>query len=148
MKRFFVSFLWAFGAMNPVSASWQSPEDSAVEASRLAIAAWECHVAGEGAEYDADLDRLFQLGFKNGIRFLEAVRAGEVSPEAMHESVPFWWQLVSGPSNDFILGRLYESIHNQILTDLSRENLTSTRAERKLSLAATFERSNCELLRE
>ena len=131
----------------PGLASEQQPEQSAVEASRLAVAAWECHISGEGAGYDADLDRLFQLGLRNGILFLEAVEAGKVSPEVTHESVPLYWHLVGGPSNDFILGRLYQSIHEEIWDDLIR-NKVSGKEGRELSLSAKFEQSNCELLRD
>ena len=138
--------LLAFGASLSGYAAEQEAGKSAVDASRLTVAAWECHILGEGAGYDGDLDRLFQLGLRNGMHYLEALEAGKVSQVQIFEHVPLHWNNVYGPSSDFILGRLYQSIYEEIRSDLIRAKAESV--GRELRLTTEFQQKNCELLRD
>jgi hypothetical protein len=146
MRRAVVFCLLALGFSLSASATEQQAAQSAVDASRLAVAAWECHIIGEGAGYDGDLDRLFQLGLRNGMRYLDDLEAGKVSQEQIYEHVPLYWQLVSGHSNDFILGRLYQAIYEEVRSDLIRAKAESV--GRELRLTTEFQQKNCELLRD
>jgi hypothetical protein len=54
--------------------------------------------------------RLFDIGFKAGRRFVEALQNGQISPEAMRSEVPIGvTMLLAGPSVDFVIGRIFEN---------------------------------------
>ena len=78
--------------------------------SPLAYAAFECHHFALMAKDQKLAEKLFNLGYRSGLEFLEAVKAKKIKEEDLRAEVPIGFKWVAeGPSNDFIMGRLYES---------------------------------------
>ncbi len=77
---------------------------------RAAWSAFECSVLAAAKGEAADSERLTAYGIKAGNEFLSAHGKGEISSKEVNEIVPvgFLWS-ATGPSTDFIMGRVYES---------------------------------------
>lgn len=86
----------------------KSDEADAKAAYRMA-AAFQCSMIAMKAGYIEQQKKLFAIGHASGKRFLAAVHAGTISKEEGDANVPFFVTLMlDGPSDDFILGRMYE----------------------------------------
>lgn len=111
MKR----LLLAVALLGAVAASAQDTVDTeAVRLSRLAMAAFEC------VHYTVDTDeqtRLFQLGHKAGAAFLDIAEKRGIN-DATRGNLAVLWRFLSGPSVDFVLGRLYEQMADKAADEL------------------------------
>ena len=64
-------------------------------------------------------ERLFGIGLKAGRQFVEAVKNGQISPEAMRSEVPIGVTMyLAGPSVDFIIGRVFEGAMGDVYDDI------------------------------
>src|SRR5215831_12849314 len=99
----FVAVLVALGAGSLAKA--QTQDDYATMA-RTTWAAFECSMY---AKDDKETDRLFVVGYQAGTTFLQAAKAGKVA-KGTWQRVPVGisWNL-TGPTNDFMLGVIYQS---------------------------------------
>ncbi len=60
-----------------------------------------------------EAQRLFEFGVDTGRGFVQAARDGEMSQEDFQQSVPLGVSMrLGGPSDDFMIGRIYESAEN------------------------------------
>ena len=123
-----------------------TPEQKALaEKARLSLTAFACSVLAEKKGDPAEQSRLFMLGYDEGMTFLQALEAGELTDEAINEHVPvaFLWSL-GGPTHDFSLGRVYEgaveAVYDRVFTDTDE-------TIRKLEAENEFRRRNCGLLK-
>jgi hypothetical protein len=107
---------------------------------------------------DKEANRLFALGINDGRAFLAAVEKRQITQEQMSEHVPVGITLkMKGPSADFILGRVYESIRNDTYTEvvklddtgfpLAPDKVILDPEFRKMKSDRNFRRANCELLK-
>jgi hypothetical protein len=79
----------------------------------LAWAALECSVYAEMAGRDLkEQERLFQLGYQSGLRFLDAARKGTLTEEEIRQKVPIGFK-ASGPTADFALGQVFGLISQE-----------------------------------
>ena len=85
----------------------------AVDKARLARTVWSAFQCSTFAEMSGDKKeqaRLFLVGLEAGRDFLEALKSGQISDDAMSKEVPVGVTLaLQGPSPDFILGRIFEN---------------------------------------
>jgi len=86
-----------------------SQERAPANESLAMMAHWRCQVwagmAGDEGAAKAHYDR----GYASGSRFVAAARAGQIEPADFDAIVPIYISLsMAGPSDDFVLGRLYE----------------------------------------
>lgn len=87
-------------AAQPVSA------DSA----RLAWSAFECSQYANMIGDKAQEERLFKVGLDAGRSFIDALKANRISKDDIYSKAPVaLMAVVSGPSTEFTLGRLYQS---------------------------------------
>lgn len=110
---------WALLALMPGAAF---AGDGAAEAqlSRRMMIAFVCSIfAGVAGTADEE-KRLFELGISDGRAFIEAYRNGKISESVLNNEVPMLGvlALMSGPSDDFMLGRIYESVANSVFKEL------------------------------
>jgi hypothetical protein len=124
-----------------VSGAHATPSQDAL----AAIAAFTCVHLAEDA---ADVERLFKIGYASGNAFLNAARAGKITAEDS-KKVPWFWNTVAGgPSNDFILGRLYHALWEHVYNDIHRGvDGVLTDEQKKLARANKYVQGNCALLK-
>lgn len=107
------------------------------EKALLAVAAFDCSVV---ATDEAEVERLFLLGYESGREFLNLVR-GDIE-DLDFEVLPLW-TLYGGPSTDFILGQVYANRVNSVYD--SRSNLDSESAWTE-RMTLLYERRNCRFV--
>lgn len=79
------------------------------DAAMLSWSAFECSEYARIAGNQEEQERLFQLGYKTGTRFLEATRRGVIAQEELKTEVPIAFLMdAAGPTVDFGLGRVFE----------------------------------------
>jgi hypothetical protein len=80
------------------------------DAGRLLWSAFECRMYAQmSGEPEKETVRLRQIGYENGKRFLEGVRNKTITETEINSKVPIGVRdAMAGPTDDFILGRIYE----------------------------------------
>jgi hypothetical protein len=77
---------------------------------RQMFVAFQCATFAELSGEDEEHQRLFQLGITTGRAFLRAARNNEISEEEASQNIPWVVMLLlGGPSDDFMLGRMFET---------------------------------------
>jgi len=70
--------------------------------------AFQCSAFAELAEEKNEQERLYLVGLNAGRTFLEAMKAGQISEQALREAVPInVLQRLEGPSNEVIIDKIY-----------------------------------------
>lgn len=118
---------------------------------RLSWSAFHCSsLASQSAQAD-EQQRLFQVGYESGLRYIEAVRAGRVTEEQVRSETPIGFSLgLGGPSPDFMLGRIYETAADKAYDDVTEQISTPNAFDaeiRQVVAGNLFQQSNCTLLR-
>ncbi|MCB1682399.1 MAG: hypothetical protein H6858_08550 [Rhodospirillales bacterium] len=119
----------------------------------LAQATWsafECavlaNIAGDADEHS----RLIDYGYDKGQKFMSELRGGKVKKEDFADEVPDpFISLLKGPSNDFILGRIYQSAEEEILSGevvISEDDEMNLDEERTDAAQKKFKALNCPLI--
>lgn len=113
--------------------------------SQVTFAAFECAALAAFAELPQERERLFAYGYKQGLAFAAAWKAKKVETADIARGVPVGVLLrMSGPTPDFIVGRIYDGAHENALKDVitpeSTKNSQTVRAKDK------FLMQNCRLL--
>ena len=138
-----------------------SGANAAEEDARAAKVMWTAWLCSTYAELSGDVEeqrRLFTLGYSSGQRFVAAAAAGTITAEEANSIVPMAVGfLMAGPSEEFILGRVFESAANQGYDDVVKHDANGTYLELKdwvndddlkASIATNkYMQGNCELLR-
>jgi hypothetical protein len=143
--------LWAAGA------SAQSETEKA-RLGRTLYIAFQCATYASLAEKKDEHERLFTLGIDSGRKFLKAVVNNEVSREAVSSVVPVGVTLLlQGPSEDFILGRIFESATGNAYESVTQRDdaglpmpldkwITDKRLQQVIA-ENRYSRANCDLVR-
>lgn len=130
------------------------------EDAKAAMVMWTAFECGLYAEMTGDRDRqafLYERGIEAGKQFFAAVEAGTITEEEQRKHVPYMLpMLAQGPSVDFVLGRIFESVMNSAYDDVVKEDDAGLKLpmeewinddELKKSRAQLlYQRSNCDLL--
>jgi hypothetical protein len=114
-----------------------------------AWAAFECSGLASTAQNSSEGQRLFELGFKQGKRFIEALVKSTVTDEDVRSTVPLGFTLVIfGPSADFVLGRAWEKAFENAHKNVYKINGKFTDdAEWPTRAKLEFTKRNCEMLK-
>ncbi|MEN5397127.1 hypothetical protein ABE612_06420 [Achromobacter xylosoxidans] len=92
-------------------------------------------------------ERLFLHGMAQGQQFLKDMQAGRINSSDIHSEVPIGvLDSLSGPSSDFILGRIFESATQVAFHDFKAVGLDKYMDERRAFAQAKFTQSNCRLI--
>ena len=90
---------------------------------KLAWAAFECTYYASVNKQDVESERLFQLGYRAIISFLDAVESGKISSDEADSEVPSGILfLISGPSKDFVAGRIFETVSEYSSDEISKKD--------------------------
>jgi hypothetical protein len=98
------------------------PQERTLAAESLAMMAhWRCQVWSEMSRDDTSSLAHFEQGYTSGSRFVAAARAGQIEEVDFDETVPVYISMsLAGPSDDFVLGRLYEMTMTQAYDQIVR----------------------------
>ncbi len=139
----------ALAAFSTSALAEVTPEQKAlVEKSLLSWTAFECSVLAEQKEDPVEAERLFMLGYDEGMEFLRAIeRATEAEEPTLIVllNAPLGFvRRMSGPTNDFRLGRIYEAatenVFDKVFTDMDQTH-------RWFAAKSEFRKRNCSLLK-
>jgi len=123
-----------------------TPEQRALaERSVLSLRAFECSVLAEKKGDPAEQERLFLLGYEEGMTFLRAFEAEKLTEEALrkHAALGFMFRL-GGPSHDFRLGRIFEAMAEEVFSNV----FTGRDDElQRIQAGNEFNRRSCGLLK-
>ncbi|MGS1006309.1 hypothetical protein [Achromobacter xylosoxidans] len=134
-------------AVVPIAASANSDSLQAASAGRATWAAFECHALATVVGDSAAGERLFLHGMTQGRQFLKDMQAGRIDSSDISSEVPMGvLDALSGPSSDFILGRIFESATQAALHDFKAVSLDKYMDERRAFAQAKFTQSNCRLI--
>lgn len=123
----------------------------------LMLSHWQCSTWASMHDDTASVERHFTAGLDAGKVFLDAVVAGTITQEESFQTVPWIVGLsMQGPSPDFILGRLFESIQTDAYGRITKtgadglplgpaDYITDDALVSTLS-QTQYNRSNCGLL--
>lgn len=101
-------------------------------------------IIGEGKEQE----RLFLFGYAQGEKFLAAAKAGKIENPDINQEVPIGvTMLVQGPTNDFILGRIFEGAQEESLDEVFKTGEEYNSVEmQKIVAGNKFRDGNCGLI--
>lgn len=128
----------------------QASESSSLrraEAGRVVWAAFECHALANVIGDSATSERSFLHGMEQGRQFLKDMQDGRIVATDIRAEVPMGvLDALSGSSNDFILGRIFESATQVALRDFQAVSLDNYMEERRTYAQSRFTELNCRLL--
>lgn len=81
------------------------------------------------------------MGLKNGRDFIETSKNKPDLYAKIHSQVPILWNLTSGPTTDFILGRVYALLESEIYKEWKSDEVLWKVIEDNM-----FREKNCALL--
>ena len=111
----------AFGMLVVVSLAPQNGKaeaqgDDLVRLSKLSISAFECSVVATDKKEDA---RLFEVGLTAGRTFLDGInRLEPAERQKVEREVALIWLSKDSPSNDFVLGEVYQFVRERVFHEL------------------------------
>lgn len=110
-------------------------------------AAFECSALAGFMGKDEDAKRLFDFGYEQGMAFFKAVKAGKVNAKDIDSITPSGFLTYGrGPTDDFALGRVYESASEDALKDVITDSTVLLDDVQKTVAASRYSRANCEIL--
>jgi hypothetical protein len=90
---------------------------------RVLWSAFQCATFAEMSGDGKEQERLFEVGFKAGRQFVEAVNNRRISPDAVRSEVPIGvTMLLAGPSTDFIIGRIFENAVRDAYNEIAKKD--------------------------
>ncbi len=109
----------------------------------LTLSAFECAVVSPN---DKETERLFTIGLKAGRDFVQFVRSNpDLSLKTIMPKVPILWSMTSGPTADFIIGRIYEERMNEVMDEIYKKYPLDEEL-RKMKKQDIYQTKNCALL--
>ena len=105
--------------------------------------AFQCSTYAERSDYTSEQERLHLVGLNAGRTFLEALKAGQISEQAL-SNVP---QRLEGPSNEVIIDKIYAAA-----TDYARDYIVKRKTgiwgpTEKQEARSYYTNHNCMLIR-
>lgn len=143
------------GAKNPESASPKKENSSFTQSSkeyavmgREVWSAFECSAWASKVDDLKEAERLFMFGYEQGQKFLGALKAEKIKQEDISQEVPIGVTLLlQGPSEEFILGRIYETAQTEALDEVFKTGNEYNSEELQKSIAGNkFRDGNCQLI--
>lgn len=130
------------------------------EKSNLGRLTWSAFLCATYAELSGDgpeQKRLFDIGYEAGKEFLLGIRDGTISDADRQDAPIGVIFLLGGPSDDFIIGRIFENAMGEAFDDVVKEDNAGlpildpgnwADGELRVSRAQSkYQTSNCALIR-
>lgn len=139
----FIVFLFVISS---IASAEERSKKNAIRGKRAWIAFEGSSLATTAGE-TKKAERFFQIGYSEGKRFLEELKAGKIKKEDLDSEVPtIMLLLVQGPSDDFILGRIFENAQDHVLKDIYKK--AETEESRRILARDALFRGNYDLVLE
>lgn len=136
-----IASIIGFMLLGSTAAQAGSEVDRQIKRSFLVPSAFECAVVSPN---DKERERLFMLGLKAGRDFIRFVQDNtDLYRKNMSDHVPMLWNLIRGPTPDFILGRVYADREREIYKEFSSDDALWNIKKRNM-----YDAKNCALLGE
>lgn len=126
-----------------ISSTAENSEDFAILANET-WSAFECSVLAENSKNSEEQERLFLFGYKQGLRFIDALKSNKTNGK----EAP-WGMLLrlQGPTPDFMLGRVFEGASESAWELIKQDGLIQNAEElRELAAENEFRKRNCKLI--
>jgi hypothetical protein len=92
--------------------------------------------------------RLFVVGLNAGRAFLEAMKAGQISEQAAKDEAPInVLQRLEGPSNDFIIGKIYAAATGYAYDEIVKRKTGKWGPTQKQEARSAYTNQNCVLIK-
>ena len=96
--------------------------DEKAQLGRIMWSAFQCSTFAELSENKNEQERLFLVGLNAGRTFLEAMKARQISEQAVKDEVPInVLQRLEGPSNEFVIGKIYAAATGYAYDDIVKK---------------------------
>jgi len=145
MKSLIVTLLLTCSALNLGA---ETSKEYALRGQR-AWSAFECSSLASVAGKKELQAKLFTYGFEEGKAFLDALKKDKIKKEDLDSGVPMiMLLLLQGPSDDFILGRVFENAQEHALKEVYKTEPGRIQSDEERTLLARNEldRRNCALI--
>ena len=110
--------------------------------------AFECSALAELAENKSEQERLYLVGLNAGRTFLEAMKAGQISQQALNEAVPInVLQRLEGPDNEFVIGKIHAAATGHTRDEIVKRKRSMWGATQKQEARSDYGYRNCFLIR-
>lgn len=110
--------------------------------------AFECSVLAEKSKNIKEQERLFMFGYKEGLKFIDALKSEKIKGKDISSTAPLGMVLrLQGPTPDFMLGRVFEGAADSALENVfkTEEKFNSDEAQETIA-ANEFRKRNCQLI--
>jgi hypothetical protein len=100
------------------------------------------------SENKSEQERLHLVGLNAGRTFLEAMKAGQISEQALREAVPInVLQRLEGPSNEFVIGKIYAAATGSARDEIVKKKRRIWGPTEKQDARFAYTYHNCILIR-
>ena len=115
---------------------------------RIMWSAFQCSAFAELAEEKNEQERLYLVGLNAGHTFLEAMKAGQISEQAVREEVPInVLQRLEGPSNEFVIGKIHAAATGSAYDEIVKRKTSRWGPTQKQEARFAYNYKNCVLIR-
>jgi hypothetical protein len=136
-----VAFLWVLKAPQ----SYAETSEQIARKSKEAWSAFQCYAYASKLKNKTEVDRLFNLGYRDIKQFLDGVRTGAVSKDDMSKYAPIGVTMrLAGPSVDFIAGMIFEGAVGDAFKEMYAQGADD--ALMKSVAANLYQSGNCSLI--
>ena len=115
---------------------------------RIMWSAFQCSAFAELAENKNEQERLYLVGLNAGRTFLEAMKAGQISEQAVKAEVPInVLQRLEGPSNEFVVGKIHAAATGSARDEVVKRKTGMWGPTQKQEARSAYTNRNCILIR-
>jgi hypothetical protein len=115
---------------------------------RIMWSAFQCSAFAELAENKNEQERLYLVGLNAGRTFLEAMKAGQISEQAVKAEVPInVLQRLEGPSNEFVIGKIHAAATGHAYDEIVKRKTGIWGPTQKQEARSAYTNKNCVLIR-
>ena len=146
-----LKLLLALAALAAGTTVANAADEKALEKALLGHIMWsafQCSTYAELSDYKSEQERLHLVGLNAGRTFLEAMKAGQISEQALREAVPInVLQRLEGPSNEVIIDKIYAAATGYARDYIVKRKTGIWGPTEKQEARSYYTNSNCILIR-
>ena len=146
-----LKLLLALAALAAGTTVVNAADEKALEKALLGHIMWsafQCSTYAELSDYKSEQERLHLVGLNAGRTFLEAMKAGQISEQALREAVPInVLQRLEGPSNEVIIDKIYAAATGYARDYIVKRKTGIWGPTEKQEARSYYTNSNCILIR-
>jgi hypothetical protein len=115
---------------------------------RVMWSAFGCSEYAALADDKDEQERLYLVGLNAGRTFLDAMKAGQLTQQALNESVPInVLQRIEGPDNEFVIGKIHAAATGSANDEIVKRKTGIWGPTQKQEARFAYTYHNCVLIR-